>query len=308
MGPLSLYGQLCRNQSDSRAETDLTLSSSSVRRSLVRWSTASSISESSRRPERHSVSVRFNSKLNFHVSAVHCALPTCLLCQQCEHRRGCDLQTGVTLNQSGEHHAAQRWTEGKKHILFCCGGTHTKKTSKEVTVQLWEKMCNVLVWTETTLNRTHRSLTTGCVWPTGRIFELLPVMFVYVNTANKISFPFYTNWLITTHTLVNILGMTLVHLVKTHLPHSTQRTETTGASVKFFLFTCVLPLYCSTREGMTAAVTMWLALLEALQAACSSLALGHTSFRSGSDRWCLQSTKTSYVQGKTKKNWFVKHT
>lgn len=74
MGPLSLYRQFCRNQSDSTAETDLTLSSSSVRSSLVRWSTASSISESSRRPERQSVSVRFNTKLNFHVSAVHCAL------------------------------------------------------------------------------------------------------------------------------------------------------------------------------------------------------------------------------------------
>lgn len=54
--------------------------------------------------------------------------------------------------------------------------------------------------------------------------------------------------------------------------------------MKFLLFTCVLLLYCSTREGMTAAVMMWLALLEALQAAWSSLALGHTSFRSGSHR------------------------
>lgn len=153
-------------------------------------------------------------------------------------------------------------------------------------------MSNVLVWTETTLNRTYRSLTTGCVWPTGRISELLPVMFAYVNTANKISFPFYTNWLITWHAFVNTWGMKLVHLVKTHLPHSTQRTGTAGASVKFFLFTSVLPLYCSTREGMTAAVMIWLALLEALQAACSSLALGHTSFRSGSHRWCLQSAKT----------------
>lgn len=56
--------------------------------------------------------------------------------------------------------------------------------------------------------------------------------------------------------------------------------------------TCVPLWYCSERSGMTAAVMMWPALLEALHAACSSLALGHTSFRSGSLRWCLQSGTT----------------
>lgn len=61
-------------------------------------------------------------------------------------------------------------------------------------------------------------------------------------------------------------------------------------------FTCVLSLYCSMREGMTSPAMMWLALLEALQAAWSSLALGHTSFRSGSHRWCLQSGVTSHSQ------------
>lgn len=168
-------------------------------------------------------------------------------------------------------------------------------------------MPNVLVWTETTLNRTYRSLMTGCVWPTGQIFELLPVMFAYVNTANKISFPF-------SHKLSD----NITHICEQlRYDACASRDDTSPSfysenrdykSVKFFLFTCVLPLYCSTREGMTAAVMMWLALLEALQAAWSSLALGHTSFRSGSHRWCLQSAKTSYVQGKAKIICFVKHT
>lgn len=63
--------------------------------------------------------------------------------------------------------------------------------------------------------------------------------------------------------------------------------------------TCDLLLYCSTSDGTTLAVTMWLALLEALQAACSSLALGHTSLRSGSHRWCLQSATTQEGQSST---------
>lgn len=64
------------------------------------------------------------------------------------------------------------------------------------------------------------------------------------------------------------------------------------------IVTCVLLWYCSVRSGMTADVMMWLALLEALHAACSSLALGHTSLRSGSLRWCLQSGTTLHLLGK----------
>ncbi len=53
---------------------------------------------------------------------------------------------------------------------------------------------------------------------------------------------------------------------------------------------------------MTAADTIRLALYEAPAAACRSLALGHTSLRSGSQRWCWESERTRHtpdVMGRT---------
>lgn len=199
----------------------------------------------------------------------HDAPLTRLLRQQCEHRRGRDLQAGVALHQSGEHHAAQRQTEGGKHVLLCRGGraTHRGEQRKEATVRQQARRAS-----RTGQSEPYRSQ--GCSSPTGWTFELLPVMSAGVNTANREVSPRQANWPTAELTLV--------------LP-SGRRTWTTGS---FLLLTCDLLLYCSTSEGSTAAITMWLALLEALQAACSSLALGHTSFRSGSHRWCLQSDDT----------------
>ncbi len=47
---------------------------------------------------------------------------------------------------------------------------------------------------------------------------------------------------------------------------------------------------------MTAADTIRLALYEAPAAACRSLALGHTSLRSGSQRWCWQSEDETHTR------------
>lgn len=108
-----------------RADKHLTASSSSVSSRLVRWSTASSMSESSSRPERGEL---FRDLLSpsatYFLSGdvrLHCVPLTVLLPQQCEHRRGRDLQTGVALHQGGEDHGAQRRAEGGEHVLLCWG-------------------------------------------------------------------------------------------------------------------------------------------------------------------------------------------
>lgn len=68
-------------EGETDGSTDLTLSSSSVSSSLVRWSIASSISESNSRPERDSTLVIFGKVLNLWHSptllGVYCISPAC---------------------------------------------------------------------------------------------------------------------------------------------------------------------------------------------------------------------------------------
>lgn len=188
----------------------------------------------------------------------------------------------------------------KQFVLFCLRCYFKKK---DVLIEISNKWDNIvhLLFCRWSCNEcsTHRSLATGWFLLTGWISVPPPVMFVCGSTAQTEKVrcsPVYYNAAVTT---VLQYDNNSIHEYISETSHTNKtwwyKTErVSGCQIS--LFTWVLVLYCSMREGMALAAMMWLALLEALQAAWSSLALGHTSFRSGSHRWCLQSGTTSHSQ------------
>lgn len=130
---IKIFAQWCTDSMIQHAwQADLTLWSSSVSSSLLRWSTAISISESSSKPEAQSVCSH-----HWYIKDYCCLLHlTCLLCQWGEDRRRCDLQAGVSLWQGWERHGAQRLTESYEHALFW---GNTQKQTDQVKSELCEE-------------------------------------------------------------------------------------------------------------------------------------------------------------------------
>ena len=88
----------------------------------------------------------------------------------------------------------------------------------------------------------------------------------------------------------NIVIWILAHIAHPYLtvPHDLPEIQTEQVLGSGSV-TCVLLMYCSSSNGTTADPTLRHALYEAPPTACRILALGQTSFRSGSNRWCWQS-------------------